>query len=35
MIGLATDGADIVDYYRDEHLKPLIRAHYSILAIIQ
>jgi len=35
MVGLAADGADIVDYYRNECLKPLIRAHFGIVAIIQ
>jgi hypothetical protein len=35
MIGLATDSADIVDYDRKEYLQPLIRAHFSALAMIQ
>lgn len=34
MIGLAIDGADTVDYYREQFLKPLIRAHLT-LAIIK
>src|SRR5262245_39935315 len=35
MIGVAVDGADTVAYYRKEYLKPLMRAHFPTLAIIQ
>jgi hypothetical protein len=35
MIGLAPDGWDTVDYHRKEYLKPLIRAHFGTLVIIQ
>ena len=35
VIGPATDGADTVGYHRKEYLKPLIRAHFGTLAIIQ
>jgi len=35
MIGLAIDGVDIVGYHRKKHLQPLIRAHFSPLAIVQ